>query len=69
MTPDQEHPLTNDLERECRLMIANLTRLTDWLTHHGVGSDVGIRSTVADHDADLLDLKDRVARLEAAQRG
>lgn len=64
----QENPLTNDLERECRLMIANLTRLTDWLTQHGVGSDVGIRSTVADHEADIIDLKSRVEALEQ-QRG
>ena len=58
--------MTIDDERaEYRRMISNLTRLTDWLTAYGVGTDVAVRATVADHEAALLDLVERVGRLEA----
>jgi hypothetical protein len=57
--------MTDDDRAEYRRMISNLTRLTDWLTAHGVGSDAAIRATVADHEATLIDLCDRISRLEA----
>jgi len=50
--------VTPDDRAEYRRAIANLTRLTDWLTAHGVGTDVAIRSTVTEHEARLLDLEE-----------
>lgn len=52
-----EHPLTDDERREYRQAIANLQRLCEWLEQHGVGSDVGVRSTVADHEARITHLE------------
>lgn len=56
----QEHPLTDDERREYRQAIANLTRLIEWLEQHGIGAEVGIRSTVADHEHRLNALEARV---------
>ena len=50
--------MTPDDRAEYRRAIANLTRLTDWLIANGVGGDVAIRSTVADPEADLIELKE-----------
>jgi len=57
--------VTDDERAEYRRMIANLTRLTDWLSAHGVGSDVAIRATVAELAGDVLELKEWRASEEA----
>lgn len=44
----------NDAERREYLQaVANLQRLCSWLEEHGVGSDVALRATSAEHEARL----------------
>ena len=52
--------MTDAERREYRQALDNLNRLIGWLTEHGVGQDVAVRSTVAEHEA-------RITALEARQ--
>lgn len=53
-------PVTDAERREYRQALDNLNRLIGWLEQHGVGQDVAVRSTVAEHEA-------RITALEAKQ--
>lgn len=52
--------MTDAERREYRQALDNLNRLIGWLEQHGVGQDVAVRSTVAEHEA-------RITALEAKQ--
>ena len=53
--------MTDTEQREYRQALDNLNRLIGWLEQHGVGTDVAVRSTVADQlpPLHLLPLRDR----------
>ena len=52
--------MTDQERREYRQALDNLNRLIAWLEHHGVGTDVALRSTVTEHET-------RITALEAKQ--
>lgn len=49
--------MTDSERREYRQALDNLNRLIGWLEQHGVGTDVAVRSTVAEHEARITTLE------------
>ena len=57
--------MTDAERREYRQALDNLNRLIGWLEQHGVGQDVALRSTVADHETRINAAHTRLDALEA----
>jgi hypothetical protein len=66
MTPDQEHPLTPDLEQRYRNQIRQMSELydemkslRDFMVANGAGTYTAITATLADHEHRIDTLETR----------